>query len=180
MDLKYVSSWETSFNWKCGTNHGNEVYVGILFFCQLNNMCNLMFFRHIYQGQGHVWYHFGLPILRVCCLYTRMKKNLTPQNACERTSSLNLKLVCCKFQLYKCMYGLKCYQLYHVLPVCRLFPIKNVYSPFFPPTTSWSPVKIHVWQVLVCDASMMQKQRCFYKKTKKKQKKQKKLHGKKK
>jgi hypothetical protein len=59
-------------NWKkvnC-TNHGNEVYVGILFFCQLNNMCSLIFFSHIYQGQGHVWYHFGLPILRtpVSCM----------------------------------------------------------------------------------------------------------------
>jgi hypothetical protein len=32
MDLKCVSSWETSFNWKCGTNHGNEVYVGVGFF----------------------------------------------------------------------------------------------------------------------------------------------------
>jgi hypothetical protein len=36
------------------------------------------------------------------------------------------------------VYGLKCYQLYHVLPVCRLFPIKNVYSSIFSPTTTWS------------------------------------------
>ena len=99
------------------------------FFCQLNNMCSLIFFSHMYQG--HVWYHFGLPILRVCCLYTMMKKNSHLNVACETTSSLNLKLVCCKFQLYKCMYGLKCYQLYHVLPVCRLFLIKNVYSSIF-------------------------------------------------
>jgi hypothetical protein len=55
---------------------------------------------------------------------------LTPQHACEKTSSY-LKLVFCKFQLYKCMNGLKCYQLYHVLPVCRLFPITNVYSISF-------------------------------------------------
>ena len=73
------------------------------------------------------------------------------------------------------MYGLKCYRLYHV---CRLFPIKNVYSSIFFPTISCSPVKIHVWQVLVCDVSMMQKHRCFYKKKKKlheKKKKKKKI-----
>ena len=63
-------------------------------------------------------------------LFIYNDKHLTPQHACETTSSLNLKLVCCKFQLrvYKCMYGLKCYQLYHV---CRLFPINNVYSSIF-------------------------------------------------
>ena len=60
-------------------------------------------------NQGHVWYHFGLPIIRVCCLFTMMKKNSHLNVACETTSSLNLKLVCCKFPLYKCMYGLKCY-----------------------------------------------------------------------
>ena len=120
-------------------------------------------FQYIYQG--HVWYHCGLHILK-SLLFIYNDKQLTPQHACETTSSLYLKLVCCKFQLYKCMYGLKCYRLYHVLPVCRLFPIKNVYSSIFSPTISWSPVKIHVLQVLVCDVSMMQKQRCFYKKNK--------------
>ena len=89
--------------------------------------------------------------------------------------------MCCKFQLYKCMYGLKCYQLYHVLPVCRLFPIKNVYSSIFSPTTTWSPVKMHVWQVLVCDVIVWCKNRdAFIKKTKKNKKKTKKLHEKKK
>ena len=159
--------------------YNGQLHVGF-FFCQLNNICPLIFFSQIYQG--HVWYHCGLHILRVFCLYThcsvgvqnifpavyygvksffklfvrylrcvvnntwerihlnlcknqilRMNtfftctnlsicelfndKQLTPQYACETTSLLNLKLVCCKaiFQLYKCMYGLKCYQLYHVL-----------------------------------------------------------------
>jgi hypothetical protein len=66
--------------------------------------------------------------LSICELFN--DEQLTPQYACETISLLNLKVVCCKaiFQLYKCMYGLKCYQLYHVLLVCRLFPNKNVYS----------------------------------------------------
>ena len=53
---------------------------------------------------------------------------------------------------------------------------------FFSPTTTWSPVKIHVWQVLVCDVIVRCKNRdAFIKKTKTKTKqKQKKLHEKKK
>ena len=102
--------------------------------------------------------------LSICELFN--DKQFTPQHACETISLLNLKLVCCKaiFQLYKCMYGLKCYQLYHVLLVCRLFPNKNVYSSiFFFSTISWSPANIHVRQVLVCDV-IMGLNKCFYKK----------------
>ena len=57
-------------------------------------------------------------------------------------------------------------------------------TPVFFSTTSWSPVKICVWQVLVCDVSMMFNRTAFTKKKKKKKlhgkKKKKKLHGKKK
>ena len=51
-------------------------------------------------------------------------------------------------------------------------------TPVFFSTTSWSPVKICVWQVLVCDVSMMFNRTAFTKKqkTKKIAWKEKKLH----
>ena len=68
------------------------------------------------------------------------------------------------------------------------FPSKMC-TPVFFSTTSWSPVKICVWQVLVCDVSMMFNRTAFTKKKKKKfawkkkklhEKKKEKLHGKRK
>jgi hypothetical protein len=45
------------------------------------------------------------------------------------------------------------------------FPSKMC-TPVFFSTTSWSPVKICVWQVLVCDVSMMFNRTAFTKKKK--------------
>ena len=59
------------------------------------------------------------------------------------------------------------------------FPSKMC-TPVFFSTTSWSPVKICVWQVLVCDVSMMFNRTAFTKNKKQKKiawkKKKRKLH----